>query len=461
MISESVREKYFESKLKKNSEDPMYLQLRHCFSAWINDCEAGSKFPSERELAIFLNVNRRTLSQALEPLLESGVLQRRGHKTFIENKDGIHAQIDIAPFMIFNPVKRPMKILLFEDHPLQKRFWEEIIDNFNRLLPEHELISVFAVCDYTDTCQYWDVIEKEEFDIAVLPVSYQWKKGIETHFLPVKPAVKQHLLSEEFLIESLSETSLLLRDYTYPYLFSFPKAKYLKPYHILKGRHVKTMTFDEMLSAALNEVPETIPLFNIYFDICRGIGVPKKFSEDIIREQCNLILDRLDLLRPKGNAFSVSSYHSNWKSDLSENVFCYQTLSNSFLYNDKTASEYEDVLLSKHNDCFLWGSCGSVAICKSSENHQEALSFTEYLLSEPIQNTIWSKLHCAPVRVSSLRTIDFTTAEEALKFLKGCRENPRVYPAPIGSAMLPYMEQYLDGTISREKIIESVLRFYA
>ena len=58
MISECVRTKYFESYLNKSSEDALYLQLRRCFSAWINDSEPGTKFPSERELAAFLNVNR-------------------------------------------------------------------------------------------------------------------------------------------------------------------------------------------------------------------------------------------------------------------------------------------------------------------------------------------------------------------------------------------------------------------
>jgi len=462
MISEFIRTKYFSQHLNNGAETALYLQLRKGFSAWINDSEHETLFPSERELSAFLNVNRRTLRQALSPFLEAEILQRKGHKTFINHKIGAYKPEDGAASFSIDPSKIQIKILLFEEHPLQKQFWAQLIDKFNTLLPAHELVPVSAVCDYTDNCQYWDLIEQEKFDIAVLPVSYRWKKGIEEHFQPLKPAVKAHLQSDEFMINVLTETSQPLRDYTYPYLFTFPVAQYLKPYHIQNGKHVKDLSFEEMLSGVIKNIPEDIPLFNIYYDLCRGLGIPAEFSKEIILEHCNLILDRFDLIRTRKNAFAASGYSSPWKANSPGEMFCRQSLSNLFLYREEQdTAEYEDVLFTVRNGCYFWGGCGSVAICRSSEHHQEAFSFTEYLLSEPVQNTLWKSLRSAPVRVDSLKTLDFTTPEEALRYFNCCRENPRSYPAPVGNAMLPYLEQYLEGSLSREKIIDSVLRFYS
>lgn len=460
MKHEIIKQKYFE--ISSENEEALYLQIRKGFVAWIHDGEQGEELLSERELSTLLGVNRRTLRQALEPLLESGALVRKGYKTFINHKIGTYSNDKSAPIFQIDHSKRQIKILLFKEHPLQMQFWTQLIGKFNTLLPAHELVPFSAVCDYTDNCQYWEMIEQENFDIAVLPVSYRWKIGIEEHFQPLKPAVKAHLQSEEFLIHVFTETSPSLRDYTYPYLFTFPIAQYLKPYHIQNGKHVKDIPFEEILSGAIKDVPEDIPLYNIYYDLCRELGIPAKFSKEIILEHCNRILDRFDIIRTRKNAFAASGYSHPWRMDSSGKMFCRQFLSNLFLYQkERDAAEYENVLFPVHKGCYFWGSCGSVAICKSSEYCQEAFSFTEYLLSEPIQNTLWKSLRSAPVRVDSLKTLDFTTPEEALKYLKNCRENPRVYPAPVGNAMLPYLEQYLEGSLSKEKIIDSVLLFYS
>ena len=153
MISESIRTKYFSQQLNNGAETALYLQLRKGFSAWLNDCEHETLFPSERELSVFLNVNRRTLRQALRPFLEAEILQRKGHKTFINHKDGAYKSNNGASHYTIDPSKIQMKILLFEEHPLQKQFWAQLIDKFNALLPAHELVPVSAVCDYTDDCQ--------------------------------------------------------------------------------------------------------------------------------------------------------------------------------------------------------------------------------------------------------------------------------------------------------------------
>ena len=88
------------------------------------------------------------------------------------------------------------------------------------------------------------------------------------------------------------------------------------------------------------------------------------------------------------------------------------------------------------------------------------LNNVEFLISEQVQNMIWEKFRSAPVRVSSLASVDIAPAGELLLYLRSCRENPKSYPPPVGSVMLPYFEQYLSGSVTREKILENILRFY-
>ena len=101
-----------------------------------------------------------------------------------------------------------------------------------------------------------------------------------------------------------------------------------------------------------------------------------------------------------------------------------------------------------------------IGIGKHSENIHHALLFIEYLLSKSVQDEIWTKLHSAPVRTESISTVDIAPEKELLKYFARCRQNPTSYPTPVGCAMMPYFEQYLNGTITKDKVIQNVLRFY-
>lgn len=72
--------------LDKGSHTPMYLQLARQLVSQIQSgvLKPGDKLPSERELAESLNVSRITARQAIESLLESGLVYReQGRGTFV------------------------------------------------------------------------------------------------------------------------------------------------------------------------------------------------------------------------------------------------------------------------------------------------------------------------------------------------------------------------------------------
>ena len=458
MIHELVKQKYFE--ISSGSEEALYLQIRKGFVAWIHDNDQGFEFPSERELAIFLDVNRRTLRQALMPLFQSGVLARKGYKMFINHKIGTCTNLQNSFLLSDSGTKHILKFLLLDGMPSHAEFWNQVIGEFNRQSPVYELSPVGFYGNAAGNPDYWKNIEQETFDLAVLPVSYRWKKGVEEHLLPVRESMKEYFHSEEFLTGDLTGTSSLLRDYAYPYLFTFQTAKYCKPYHVLSGTHVRELSFEEVLKRAVKEVPPEIPLFNIYYDICRDLGALKDITPETVRNHCEIILKRLDILKGRENVFAMSGFTGKgWCAKYADKLFCQHHFSVELLKNGMEKNA-ENTVFMPRKDSYFWGGCSSIGICRSSENQQAALLFINFLLSEPVQNMIWKYFRSAPVRVSSLSTVDLIPEKALSAYLRSCRENPKSYPPPVGSVMLPYFEQYLNGTVSREKIIEDVQRFY-
>lgn len=68
---------------------PVYIQIHNQLRANIEDgkWKVGQKIPAERELAASFNVSRMTLRQAIQALVDEGILERRvGSGTFVANR---------------------------------------------------------------------------------------------------------------------------------------------------------------------------------------------------------------------------------------------------------------------------------------------------------------------------------------------------------------------------------------
>ena len=65
---------------------PVYIQMHNQMREWINTGEwkEGEKVPSERDLALQFDVSRMTARQAVNTLVDEGLLERRrGSGTFV------------------------------------------------------------------------------------------------------------------------------------------------------------------------------------------------------------------------------------------------------------------------------------------------------------------------------------------------------------------------------------------
>ena len=464
MIPEDIKKTSFDPFYLNRTDEPLYVLLRPGILAWINRLEPGSKFPSERELAAELQVNRRTLRKSLEVFLQSGKLIRRGKETFVGPKfsPGDSAPQN-APMKISTSMRDTMTLLVSEDHPEQINFWNQIIDKFNKLVPTVHLVPFFTENFSSYTSSYRQHFYNGNFDLAVLPTPLGNSKEILDQLLPIRESWKKLFHSDDFISGMLNETYPIQNEYAYTYAFTFQRLQWLKKYHIFDGIPAGKIPFDEMLRKVNRFLPEKLPLFPVYYDICRDLGVPVEFTPERIKEHCEIVFNRIDSLKDRSVIFSsdeISWGHLNGHRELQ--TFCTPSYSTSVFF---TGKEIERQLVSTlyqapRQDSYYWGGCGMVGINKNSENIQNALLFIEFLLSKPVQDIIWQMLHMSPVRTESLKTVDFVNEKEFVRFLSRCRQNPRQYPTPVGCAMMPYFEQFLKNEISQDKVIQNVLRFY-
>ena len=459
MIPEILKEPFYINRTDK----PLYLILRHQFHYWILKSEHNMRFPSERELAAEIKVNRRTIRKALEPFLESGRLVRRGKETYVNHKKAENNTPRGAYNKVTGSMNKSMTLLLPETKPDQINFWNSLIEKFNQLVPTVHLKAQYCNNFESIDTSYWDYFQSGNFDLAVMPTPISQKKSYLDQLMPVKPSWKKLFHSDEFLSGMLNETLPLQNEYAYTYMFTFQRVQWLKQFHLFDGVSAGNMPMEEMLRKVNQFLPEKYPVFNLYYDICRDLGVPVDFTPEIIREHCNIVFDRLELVKERKKVFMTNEISYGILNGNSEmNVFYVPSYSNSVFSTGITAEEQyiSSIYHNPRKDCYYWGGSGMIGIGKHSENIHHALLFIEYLLSKSVQDEIWTKLHSAPVRTESISTVDIAPEKELLKYFARCRQNPTSYPTPVGCAMMPYFEQYLNGTITKDKVIQNVLRFY-
>ena len=78
---------------------PVYRQILEWMYGKIESGEwpAGTRLPSQREMARHFQVNRSTLNQALKPLLEAGVLQGRGSQGTVVASTAWSLRLPVQP----------------------------------------------------------------------------------------------------------------------------------------------------------------------------------------------------------------------------------------------------------------------------------------------------------------------------------------------------------------------------
>ena len=450
MISDELT-LFFESRpLDGNADIPIYNELQNRILDFIRTHSDTKEFPSEREFAALLKINRRTLHKAIEPLIADGTLIRTRKKTLINRTKETNLKIGASGVQSkqTDKMKQQLRFLVQMTSPDELSFWKMVVKKFEELFPTIQL-HIETPVGADPKSEYIARLESGMFDLTELPTYINWKDAFTNHLLPVKESYLKLFDTDDFLSGKWTSSVPELRQFAIPWSLSFQIMEWDTDPAKLQDIPLCDMTVDELLNILPEKISKDNTLFSGYYDLCRDLGVPETFSQKIITKHCKKLLDRFDLA--KKNPALLHVRQPEKPPVVSRNYFSY------------TIADIKNRCTLFHpaeNVCY-WGGCSSIGINKDSNCIHEAYLFIEFLLSAPIQNMIWNKLHRAPVRVNCLQDLQQFFGIDPVPYLRQCRENPKKYPCPIGCAILPYVESYLSGAISRQEIIENVLRFYS
>ena len=179
---------------------PLYKQVISGFENFIADHLPGSRVPSENALASFFSINRETVRKAVLKFVEEGKLVRNRKGTFIAGIKEIPSFVQPHP-LVFQGTMPPektstIKLLLYENLPNQKKFWDETVSAFNESLKHAQIVIDWVPDEVRNIERYSNYIRNTEPDI------FQMSELSEPFFL------NNNLLTElpEALLEKLDSS---------------------------------------------------------------------------------------------------------------------------------------------------------------------------------------------------------------------------------------------------------------
>ena len=137
MISDELT-LFFESRpLDGNADIPMYNELQNRILDFIRTHSDTKEFPSEREFAALLKINRRTLHKAIEPLIADGTLIRTRKKTLINRTKETNLKIGASGIQSkqTDKMKQQLRFLVQMTSPDELSFWKMVVKKFEELFP--------------------------------------------------------------------------------------------------------------------------------------------------------------------------------------------------------------------------------------------------------------------------------------------------------------------------------------
>ncbi len=468
MDRQVIVKQYF-SEIEEGNGTPLYLQLQRAVKELIAELPDNSLFPSERELADDLKINRRTLRKALEPFIAEGRLLRSQRGTVVRHypKPSAQREEQVHPFTLdmAAPVfwfKTKPRVLLYETLPFQQKFWQEAAGLFRRET-RIELEICYPQSPSQDMAEsYWQEFSKGDFDLAHLPVSYNWKDNIGDVLSTIPDELRAHEASAEFASETIAQTVPELLQYGVPFAFSPRLYCWNRHYVESLKLDIRKQSIEEILEKA-QALPEGVPVASNFYDLCLDLGVPEHFSLKEVQAQLKIILRRLRLAlsRPEPVFYPCPLSHM-YQRAVPGNVLVHGQYSSMLRIKEKDRSGYLFSPATVRRGGLLWGGSSALGISRQGSHNEDALRFLEFMLSEKIQHKVASELLMAPFRRAEWPTLAETLQmdpENLAASLASCRENPKVYPPPVGLVLMRFQE-IMSGKATDAEATKLVLQYY-
>ncbi|WP_176014410.1 GntR family transcriptional regulator [Victivallis sp. Marseille-Q1083] len=421
--------------LNRDSITPIYQQLQECLKEFIQTNPGGTRLPSERDLAEELGISRQTVNMALNYFLDKKLIVRNGRKgTFTAPDEPDKPSRAPLPELDFSKVyplnfngyyefgaTQQLRILLFENLPSQKNFWDECVRLFNH--QRHYQAEIVYLPRSLSLAQAPDYAESMNCDL-VQSCSYHLTNPALLAPLPPE-LVRQLADPSSCWSECLENAPAGLLDKYFPvyivFWSLFANLQLWEQCGLGDFEHSGEQNLLEVLPHYRQRVPEDIFLAETPCAILAGRGFHAGYTKDTFRRDCESIRA---LSRFKNIFYGIQNeLTSQFAAFVNGTQLLYPAWSNYLLIklpNLPTRLRQTPIWPEPGN---LASACASsfLSICKFSRHREEAQEFLHFLFSDAIQHNILSMMNVIPLKRSILpefqRLFPQYTLDECEKFI--------------------------------------------
>lgn len=416
----------------------------------ISNLPDNALIPPERELAAALKVNRRTLAKILHIFMNNGALERSRKGTRVcrykeEDVTGFDPEM-AHPLMAPFSVKPPLRILLFDTLPHQKRVWQEIAENAPMPVQlEYVPRTCFSINSYIE------FLKNNSFDIAQFnSLDIYIRKDLSSLFPPLSPEIRTILNGGDFRNQEYFTKDRPCPVNVFPLYFQFWEiwchAKFIKEYEIDPSA---PLDLDEVLRKYASKPVEgmfltTHPLvWDLDMEGCEGGEMFEKYFR------------RLALLRDLSTSLCFSDLASNpFFPHTKSNYRCWEN-GELMLFPQQSlfsASALEHtrippVRLTLKREGIRKVVYSGLGILGNAFRN-EAESFLQYLLTEEIQTLLREKLNVGT----------FRKERGSVDLWADCRDVTPAYKNESNWQILEITEKFLNGKITGKEAIERSIK---
>ena len=376
-------------------------QLENVLSRFIDSHCDGTFLPPEEQLAQELKISRVTVRNALKKFLEAGQIQRQVRKGTRICKQKTPS-LDINPLaweqLYFPRQRRPLRFLVLETLPKQRKYWEKVCAAFNE--KNSSKVEIIYLDSHTTDRKISGILQEQNIDLflyshnlsesisslaAVLPDDLRKKAG-SRDFLPVFDAFWQESMYDYLLPLNLSISVLAWNKHLE------------KSFGLDVDALFKEHDFIDVFKEAALHLPPDINAAGHAWDIIPRGGCPVQENElDHLEGKIAQLADLLwvpnaALTQPNRNIKDLITDFYNQKI-----LFFGGSRTNLYALGD-FPFELREKLLYPDPGCKNLLMTLNIAVSRFSSRRDDAAEFMEFLLSEEAQELCGSIKKVPPLR---------------------------------------------------------------
>ncbi len=431
---------------------PLSTQLQQQLREWIDSVPEGTRFPSERQIADELGINRVTIQAAKQPFIDSGEILCLGNKgSFVHHPPG-NGRSAVHPIQEHEYVpyrtRTVLKLMLYEDSDFQKAFWEKCAAGFHERYSGMFVDIVWVPQEYSSDT-YGDYIDEQKPDI------------IQTFYSPARrnllarlpKAFINQLKNDVFCTEHLLGHSESLFDSMIPVYFS-PKWEYMNN-ELAAGyglEHLIPKFREEGFMGILPEVmataPELVGADTLWKYFLYAGNTPEENPEKAFEQIYALYDCAGKYLRGRDNI-----------SGGDKELFAFKSYLQMYLHREHVDTKWTAALPQLPPGVRVHSGTSCLGVVRESSKLPECMMFLDYMLSPEVQNRIPEQLHSYAFRRSSnvFYSEHGIIPAERLSDTVGAVVSYYHYPHAVLPACERIIRHYFDEFVSGQRTEEDAL----